>query len=131
MRGEYTALLKQDGDWWIGWIEEVPGVNCQERTRDELLESLRETLREALQFNREDPFAKLVPATMKSSSPYETAGFAGALDPAWLQAREGRRQAFLWENVVLGRRSAVPRHTEISDILARKICKDLGVETPE
>ena len=54
MRGEYTALVKQDGDWWIGWIEEVPGVNCQERTRDELLESLRETLREALQFNRED-----------------------------------------------------------------------------
>ncbi|MFZ1108636.1 MAG: hypothetical protein WAN43_09865 [Rhodomicrobium sp.] len=54
MRGEYTALLKQDGDWWIGWIEEVPGVNCQERTRDELLESLRETLREALAFNRED-----------------------------------------------------------------------------
>jgi predicted RNase H-like HicB family nuclease len=54
MRGEYTALVKQDGDWWIGWIEEVPGVNCQERTRDELLESLRETLREALAFNRED-----------------------------------------------------------------------------
>jgi len=54
MRGEYTALLKQDGDWWIGWIEEVPGVNCQERTRDELLESLRVTLREALEFNRED-----------------------------------------------------------------------------
>ena len=54
MRGDYTALVKQDGDWWIGWIEEVPGVNCQERTRDELLESLRETLREALQFNRQD-----------------------------------------------------------------------------
>lgn len=54
MHGEYTALLKQDSDWWIGWIEEVPGVNCQERTRDELLESLRETLKEALAFNRQD-----------------------------------------------------------------------------
>jgi predicted RNase H-like HicB family nuclease len=54
MRAEYTALLKQDGDWWIGWIEEVPGVNCQERMRDELLESLRETLKEALELNRED-----------------------------------------------------------------------------
>jgi predicted RNase H-like HicB family nuclease len=51
---EYTALLKQDGDWWIGWIKEVRGVNCQERTRDELLESLRETLKEALELNRED-----------------------------------------------------------------------------
>ena len=38
-------------------------------------------------------FAKLVPATTKSSSPYETAGIAGALDAAWLQAREGRRQS--------------------------------------
>jgi hypothetical protein len=23
----YTAVVKQDGDWWIGWLEEVPGVN--------------------------------------------------------------------------------------------------------
>jgi predicted RNase H-like HicB family nuclease len=51
---EYTAVVKQDGDWWIGWIEELPGVNCQEATRDELLESLRITLNEALDFNRED-----------------------------------------------------------------------------
>ena len=28
----YTAILKQDGDWWIGWVEEVPGFNGQERT---------------------------------------------------------------------------------------------------
>jgi len=54
MKNEYTAIVKQDGDWWIGWIEEVPGVNCQEATRDELLESLRITLGEALEFNRED-----------------------------------------------------------------------------
>lgn len=54
MKNEYTAVVKQDGDWWIGWIEEVPGVNCQEASRDELLESLRVTLNEALEFNRED-----------------------------------------------------------------------------
>jgi len=40
------------GPWWIGWIEEVPGVNCQESTREELIESLMVTLREALEFNR-------------------------------------------------------------------------------
>jgi hypothetical protein len=39
---------------WIGWIEEVPGINCQERTQDELVESLRLTLQEALDFNRSD-----------------------------------------------------------------------------
>ncbi len=54
MNREYTAVIKQEDGWWIGWIEEIPGVNCQERTREELLESLRETLREALEFNRED-----------------------------------------------------------------------------
>ncbi len=52
MKNEYTAVVKQDGDWWIGWIEEVPGVNCQEATREELMETLRVTLGEVLEFNR-------------------------------------------------------------------------------
>ena len=57
MNTEYTAVIKQDDDWWVGWIEEVPGVNCQEQTHDELMETLRITLREALEFNREDAIA--------------------------------------------------------------------------
>ena len=51
---EYTAIVKDAGDCWIGWIEEVPGVNCQERTREELLDTLRITLQEALEQNRAD-----------------------------------------------------------------------------
>jgi len=54
MNASYTAVMKQDTGWWIGWIEEVPGVNCQEATREELIESLRVTLREALDLNRSD-----------------------------------------------------------------------------
>lgn len=54
---QYTAVVKQDGDWWIGWIEEIPGVNCQERTREELLDTLRVTLQEAIEMNREDAVA--------------------------------------------------------------------------
>ena len=50
MNQTYTALIQQHGDWWIGWIEEIPGVNCQERTREELLDTLRITLLEALEF---------------------------------------------------------------------------------
>jgi predicted RNase H-like HicB family nuclease len=57
MNAMYTAVIRHDGDWWIGWIEEVPGVNCQEASREELLESLRITLREALEFNRQDAIA--------------------------------------------------------------------------
>lgn len=54
MPNRYTAITKKDGDWWIGWIEEIPGVNCQERTHDELLESLKDALKEALELNRQE-----------------------------------------------------------------------------
>jgi predicted RNase H-like HicB family nuclease len=54
MTQTFTAVIKHDEPWWIGWIEEVPGVNCQERTRQALLETLRVTLAEALEMNRAD-----------------------------------------------------------------------------
>ena len=54
MRNEYTAVIKKDDDWWVGWIEELPGVNCQEKTYDELKNTLQVTLKEALEFNRQD-----------------------------------------------------------------------------
>lgn len=54
MNHNYTAIIKQDNGWWIGWIEEVPGVNCQEKTKKELVETLKITLQEALELNRED-----------------------------------------------------------------------------
>jgi predicted RNase H-like HicB family nuclease len=54
MQDKYTAVVKKSGKWWIGWIEEVPGVNCQEATRDELVESLRVTLKEAIELNRRE-----------------------------------------------------------------------------
>jgi predicted RNase H-like HicB family nuclease len=57
MKSEYTAVVKQEDDWWVGWIEEVPGVNCQERTYDELRETLEVTLKEALELNRQDALA--------------------------------------------------------------------------
>ena len=50
----YTAVIRQDGAWWIGWIEEVPGVNSQGETREQLIANLREALGEAIEMNRED-----------------------------------------------------------------------------
>ena len=61
MPNTYTAITKQDGDWWIGWIEEIPGVNCQESTREELLETLKVTLKEALELNRQDAIEAATP----------------------------------------------------------------------
>ena len=57
MESKYTAIIKKSGEWWIGWIEEIPGVNCQEKSRNDLLLSLRETLKEAININRQDAIA--------------------------------------------------------------------------
>jgi predicted RNase H-like HicB family nuclease len=54
MAASYTAAIRQHGEWWIGWVEEVPGVNSQGKTRKELLENLRDALEEALEMNRAD-----------------------------------------------------------------------------
>ncbi len=48
----YTAVIQQSGEWWIGWVEEIPGVNSQGATREELLDNLRDALEEALEMNR-------------------------------------------------------------------------------
>jgi predicted RNase H-like HicB family nuclease len=53
----YRAVIQQDGPWWIGWIEEIPGVNSQGRTREELMGNLRSALLEALEMNRADALA--------------------------------------------------------------------------
>jgi predicted RNase H-like HicB family nuclease len=50
----YTAVIKRDGKWWIGWIQEIAGVNAQARTKAQLVRDLRIALREALEMNRED-----------------------------------------------------------------------------
>ena len=70
----YTAVVKNEQDWWIGWIEEVPGVNCQEPTREELMESLRVTLKEALEFNREEALTAAGKESARKRSRYEANG---------------------------------------------------------
>jgi predicted RNase H-like HicB family nuclease len=52
MAATYSAVIQKQEGWWIGWIEEVPGVNGQGRTREELLDNLRDALEEALEMNR-------------------------------------------------------------------------------
>ena len=54
VHADYTAVIQRDGAWWIGWVEEIPGVNSQGRTRDELIENLQSALEEALAMNRAD-----------------------------------------------------------------------------
>jgi predicted RNase H-like HicB family nuclease len=53
----YNAVIRKDEGWWIGWVEEIPGVNSQGKTKAELLKNLRSALREALEMNREEALA--------------------------------------------------------------------------
>jgi predicted RNase H-like HicB family nuclease len=62
MSPTYTAVIQKHDEWWIGWVEEVPGVNSQGRTREELLDNLRDALEEALEMNRADARAAAVGA---------------------------------------------------------------------
>ncbi len=46
-----TMILKQDENWWIGWVVEIPGVNSQGRTLVELIENLNSAIIEAIEMN--------------------------------------------------------------------------------
>jgi hypothetical protein len=54
MTARYTAGVQQHGDWWIGWVEEVPGVNSQGLPREERLDNFRAAHEEVLEMNRAD-----------------------------------------------------------------------------
>lgn len=54
----YTAVIRKDESWWIGWVEEIAGANTQGKTRAELLKNLRSALREAIALNREEALAE-------------------------------------------------------------------------
>lgn len=49
----WTAVFEQDGEWWIGYVEELPGANTQGRTLDEARENLKEAVRMVIEANRE------------------------------------------------------------------------------
>jgi predicted RNase H-like HicB family nuclease len=48
-----TAIFLKDGDWWVGYLAEVPGANTQGATLEEARENLREAVTLVLEANRE------------------------------------------------------------------------------
>jgi predicted RNase H-like HicB family nuclease len=67
---KYRAVVKQSDGWWIGWLLDLPGVNAQERTREQLIESLR--------IGAQDMLATQVPF-----EPESTMITIEVPDPAW------------------------------------------------
>ena len=49
----FTAVYKKDGDWWVGFVVEIPGANTQGATLEEARENLKEAVQMVLEANRE------------------------------------------------------------------------------
>jgi predicted RNase H-like HicB family nuclease len=99
MRNEFTAIVEQDGPWYIAYCAEVPGANGQGETREECLANLREAIALVLEHRREESLRALPPNAKQ--------------ELVWLdEARE------------------LPRHAEISNLLANRICRKLSIPDP-
>ena len=53
MQREFTSVIEKRGNWYIGYVEELPGVNTQGRTLKEVRENLSEALLLIIEANRE------------------------------------------------------------------------------
>ncbi len=53
MQATFTAVFKQEGKWWVGYVEELPGANTQGKTLNEARENLKEAITLVLEANRE------------------------------------------------------------------------------
>ena len=53
MDGGFTAVFEQVGDWWTGYVEELPGANTQGKTMEEARENLKEAIQLILEAKRE------------------------------------------------------------------------------
>lgn len=56
---QYSAVIRKSGEWWIGWLEDIPGVNAQAHTREELIDDLKSALSEILELNRTEARAAM------------------------------------------------------------------------
>lgn len=53
MHNEFTAVFVQEGDWWVAYVEELPGANTQGATLEEARENLKDAVEGILELNRE------------------------------------------------------------------------------
>ena len=67
MRNEFTAIIEQDGDWFIAYCPEIPGANGQGRTIEECRESLADAIALILEDRREDAFRGIPQSAIKET----------------------------------------------------------------
>jgi predicted RNase H-like HicB family nuclease len=67
MRNEFTAIIEQDGDWFVAYCPEIPGANGQGRTKEEARDSLAEAIALILEDRREDATRGLPPDAIRET----------------------------------------------------------------
>jgi len=65
MRNEFTAIIEQDGEWYVAYCPEVPGANGQGRTVEECRTSLSEAIALILEDRRQDALRGVPPGAIK------------------------------------------------------------------
>ncbi|MBA7583457.1 hypothetical protein ES708_25401 [subsurface metagenome] len=53
MKGIFTAVFEKVNNWYIGYVEELPGANTQGKTLDEVRSNLKEAISLILKSNKE------------------------------------------------------------------------------
>jgi predicted RNase H-like HicB family nuclease len=53
MVNTFTAVFEQHGNWWMGYVEEMPGANTQGATLEEARENLKDAVQLVMEANRE------------------------------------------------------------------------------
>jgi len=65
VHNEFTAIIEQDGAWWIAYCPEIPGANGQGKTKEECLSSLSEAVDLILTDRREDGLRGVPPTALR------------------------------------------------------------------
>ncbi|MDT4898494.1 MAG: hypothetical protein QOH25_3571 [Acidobacteriota bacterium] len=65
MRNEFTMIIEQDGEWFIGYCPEIPGANGQGHTVEECREDLAEAIALILEDRREDGLRGVPPDAIR------------------------------------------------------------------
>ena len=53
MKRQFTSVIEKRGKWYVGFIEEIPGVNTQGKTLGEVRRNLKDALRLVIEANRD------------------------------------------------------------------------------
>lgn len=67
MTNEFTAIIEEDGPWFIAYSPEIPGANGQGKTRDGARASLAEAIKLILEDRREDGLRGLPPDAIRDT----------------------------------------------------------------